>query len=354
MPTYTETLIQGGLIKNLKMEKAFYQGLFGNQFYSTQESIIFDEIYDDLRQVAKYVDPAAISVVNRYKGYEVKSFKPAYVKEKDAIEAWSQRLMQRMAGEDIGGSRSPEQRAKMIRAKQIQIHRQKIENRIEQMCAEALVTGAIRISGDQYEDVTVNFGRDAALTILTPQGGAWVAAGTVDPLVGIGAARDLVYDKGNAVVDTLIMGRAAYAAFLAYMSKPERKALLQTNVRGSDLELNLLNAGGIRGVTRTAIFTGLDGAQIEVYVDSRKYITPEGAAVSYVGDKQVVGFDSNVLQGVQAFGIIADKKAGYKAQRIFHKEFENEEPSIDYLLSQSAPLPIVLNPNSTFVMNAIA
>ena len=48
------------------------------------------------------------------------------------------------------------------------------------------------------------------------------------------------------------------------------------------------------------------------------------------------------------FGAIKDKKAGYQVTRMFHKEFENEEPSVDYLLTQSAPLPINLTPNHVF------
>ena len=346
--TLTQTLIQGGIIKQLKMPSYFYQGIFATQFLSQSDTIIFDDVYQDMRGIAKYVLPSVVSKANRNKSFDVKAFTPAYLKEKDAIEAFSPVLQGRMAGEQIGGSMSPEQRAQAIRAYQLRMHRWKVENRIEQMCAEALKTGKLAISGDQYGNVTVDFNRDASLTVATLGAQKWNSAG-VNPLDSIATYRDKAYEVGNAVIDTLIMGKGAFASFYKYMADKDRSHLFKNDFRGSNMTMNLLHAGDVRGVERVAQFTSTDGATLEIYVDNRFYTDVDGTAKRYVEDSAVIGLDSTAFVGVQAFGAIKDHD-GMQAVRMFHKEFRTDEPSVDYLLTQSAPLPIVLTPNKTFLL----
>lgn len=345
--TLVETLIQGGLIKRLETPKYFYQGLFSQQFLSKTDKIIFDEVYEDFRGIAKFVAPNVVSRVNQTKTFDVKAFRPAYAKEKDAIEAWDDTLLQRVAGEQIGGSYTVEQRAKMVRAKQLLEHRTKMENLYEWMCFKAFANAELTISGDDYPTTTISYFRDPALTVSSLGSSAWNASGA-NPLDTIGQMADLVYDKSQGNVDTVIMGRAAYKAFYNYMSNKDRHYLFDRNTRGSDITMNLIWAGEVKGVQMVASFTASNGQTVEIYIDNRAYLDANGNAVRYVGDNEVIGFDSTEYKGVMAFGAIKDKKTGYQVTRMFHKEFENDEPSVDYLLTQSAPLPINLTPNHVF------
>lgn len=345
--TLVETLIQGGVIKRLQMPTYFYQGLFGQQFLSRTDKIIFDDVYEDFRGVAKFVAPNVISRVNQTKSFDVKAFRPAYAKEKDTIEAWDDNLQNRIAGEAIGGTLSPEARAKAIRMKQLRMHRIKMENLFELMCFKAFATGELAITGENYPTTTISYFRDPALTVSTLGTTAWnVAAG--NPLDTIGQLADLVYDKSQANVDTVIMGRSAYKSFYNYMANKDRRDLFNREIRGSDVAMNLVWAGEVRGVSRVASFTASNGQTIEIYVDNRSYLNENGVATRYVGDNEVIGFDSTEFKGVMAFGAIKDKDAGWQATRMFHKEFDEKEPSADYLLTQSAPLPINLTPNAVF------
>lgn len=346
MPTLTETLIQGGLIKQLETPKYFYQTLFGNQFLAKTDTILFDEVFEDYTGVAKFVAPNVVSKVNRTKTMDVKAFRPAYAKEKDVIEAWDDSLQQRLAGEDLFGQYTSEQRAAMIRAKQLRMHRIKMENLFELMCFNAMSKGEVVVKGEDYPETTVSYFRDPALTVTSLGSGAWTAAGT-NPLTILATMSDLVYEKSTTSnVDTLIMGRGAWAAFYAYFSAKERAHLLDMNMRGSDLTLNLMQVGQVRQMAAVARFTSLNGTTIEIYVDNRFYRNEDGTRIRYLGDNEVIGFDSTEFQGVMAFGAIKDK--GWQATRMFHTEFETTEPRADYLLTQSAPLPIVLTPNSVF------
>lgn len=345
--TSVETLIQGGVIKRLEMPKYFYQGLYGQQFLSKTDNIIFDEVFEDFRGIAKFVAPNVVSQVNQTKSFDVKAFRPAYAKEKDAIEAWDENLQNRVAGEQIGGSFTPEQRAKMVRAKQIRMHRIKMENLYELMCFKAFSAAELVFTGRNYPTTAISYFRDPALTVSSLGGAAWNTS-NANPLDTIGQMSDLVYDKSQANVDTVIMGRSAYKAFYNYMSHKDRRDLFDRNIRGSDMTMNLIWAGEVKGVQMVATFTASNGQTVEIYVDNRAYLDANGTATRYVGDNEVIGFDSTEYKGVMAFGAIKDKKAGWQATRMFHKEFENEEPSVDYLLTQSAPLPINLTPNVVF------
>lgn len=346
--TLTETLIQGGLIRKMESPKPFYRGLFGNTFLSKSDVIIFDDVFEDLRGVAKFVAPNVVSKVNQTKNFDVKSFRPAYAKEKDSIDAWDERLQHRIAGEQLFGSMTPAQRAMAIRAKQIQTHRTKMENLYELMAFNAFSRGELVISGDEYPTTTVSYFRDPALTMSSLGAQNWTAA-NVNPLTVLATMSDLVYEKSHtSEVDTLIMGRGAWAAFYAYFSAKERSHLLDRDFRGSDLTMNLLHVGEVRGVAMVARFTALNGATIEVYVDSRSYLGADGMPKRYVADGEVIGFDSKEFSGVMAFGAIKDVDAGWIATEMHHSEFSVKEPSTTYLLTQSAPLPITLTPNSVF------
>ena len=347
MATLTDTMIQGGVLREIKLPKYFYQGLFGQQFLAKSDVIIFDDVYEDYRSIAKFVSPNVIATVNQTKTFDVKSFRPAYVKERDVIEAWSETLQARTAGEEIGGSLTPQERAMKMRAKQLAMQRLRVENLIELMCFQALSAGKLVIRANQYPTTTIDYFRHADLTATTLGVKNW-ATPTNNPLESLATMCDKVYEHSQEEVDTLIMGRTAWANFYKYITAKERIHLLDNNVRGSDLNTNLFWVGDVDGVSLGARFTSLTGQTIEVYRDTRSYRNADGQVTPYLTDNEVIGLSSKGFKGVQAFGAIKDADAGYMPARMHHKEYRTPDPSSDYLLTQSAPLPIVLNPNSVF------
>ena len=59
------------------------------------------------------------------------------------------------------------------------------------------------------------------------------------------------------------------------------------------------------------------------------------------------------IGGVRGFGAIRDKRAGLQALEVFSKMWEEEDPSVEYLMSQSAPLMVPRNPNATFKIKVV-
>lgn len=346
--TLTQTFINGGTLKQLQMPKYFYNGFFGLRHFSPTDTIIFDDVYEDYRGLAKFVSPNVVATVNQTKTFDVKSWRPAYLKEKDELDASSEVLQTRVAGEAIGGTLSPQDRAMKIRAKQLLMHRIKMHNRFELMCFDALAAGRLVVGGDaQYPQATIDYYRDPSLTQTTAGTKKWSTA-TNNPLEILAELSDLVYEKSQEEVDTIIMGRKAWLNFYNYFTNKDRAHLFNKEIRGSDLTLNLLWVGEVRNVDMVGRFTTLNGTTIEVYLDNRTYLDATGVTKRYVAENEVIGIASSAFKGVIAFGAIKDADAGWQAMEMFHKEFRVQEPSRDYLLTQSAPLPIALNPNTTF------
>ena len=59
---------------------------------------------------------------------------------------------------------------------------------------------------------------------------------------------------------------------------------------------------------------------------------------------------SSAVEGVRCFGAVLDKSAGYQAVDYFPKMWEEEDPSVEYLMTQGAPLMVPSDPNATFML----
>jgi hypothetical protein len=60
-----------------------------------------------------------------------------------------------------------------------------------------------------------------------------------------------------------------------------------------------------------------------------------------------------VFAGVRAFGAILDSKAGLQALPIFAKMWDQEDPSVTFVMSQSAPLMVPRDPNGSLYASVL-
>jgi hypothetical protein len=142
----------------------------------------------------------------------------------------------------------------------------------------------------------------------------------------------------------LIVTPSVYDVMIA---DSEVKDLLNTNYRGSDADIN-------RGVQDGSVvqFMGrMNNLNVILYQDW--YEDDDGTVKEFMADGEIALVGPNV-QGVRAYGAIMDAKAGYRSMEIFQKMFEDDDPSATFILSQSAPLMIPVNPNNTFKAKVIA
>jgi len=103
------------------------------------------------------VSPLVAGKVVDNGGYETKSFKPAYIKDKRRFDANAP--LKRSISEHIGGTLSPMQRREAALNRALTDQLENLNRREEVMASEVLRTGKITISGDNYPTVEVDFQR---------------------------------------------------------------------------------------------------------------------------------------------------------------------------------------------------
>lgn len=322
----------------------FWLQFFPQQVNSTSEKIFFDEIDQNEFRLAPFVAPNVQGRVLRGKGFSTRSFRPAYVKPKHVVDP--SRTLTRRAGEQLLGSLSPNERFDAIVADNIRRERAMIENRWDWMACQAIVNGSVVVAGEDYPTVTVDFNRDASLTIINSGSALWTSS-SATVMADIQAARNRSFKLSRAPVNRLIFGLDAWAAFLQ-SNHADVQALLNVLRRGNE---SLFNGSGISTgapyqYQGTMVGTGGVG-RLDLYTYANFYEDYNGAAQPYMDPGTVVGV-GDAVQGARCFGAIMDKRAGLAPLSMFPKMWDDEDPSVTYTMTQSAPLMVPVRTNNTF------
>lgn len=337
---------------NPPQNEEFWLEGYDQEIQSESEVIIWDEVLPDYR-LAPFVAPNVQGRVMREKGYRSKQIKPAYVKPKHVVEA--SRPLTRQAGEQpFVGTLSLEERYDAIVAKNIVDEAAMIRRRWAWMASKATIDASITIQGEDYPLVTVDFGRDASLT-LTLAGTARWGQSAADPLANIQTMRTQAMALSGVPITRLIFGTAAWTAFCNDTKVLE---LLNTLRRGSDSNFNRTSLSTGASYEYQGQLSGPFGnGAVDLYTFSGFYheTDPDTGAITnvpYLDSGTVVGIGPGI-QGVRLFGAIKDKRAGLKALSMFPKMWDQEDPSITYTMTQSAPLMLPRQPNNTFKIKAL-
>jgi len=336
----TTTLLS--VMSQAKVITRFWLNFFNEQINFETEDIAFDRVSRDYRRLAPFVAPNVQGKVQGRQGYDTVSFKPAYVKPKDVVDPSMD--IARQPGEALGsGSLSNDQRRNAVIAEILRQHRAKLVNRNEWLAARALIDGQVTIAGEDYPAVTVNFRRHASLSYVLAGGAMW-SAGTADPLADIKGAKQNVYNRAGVRLTRLVFGANAWEYFSARVNLKE---MMNLNYAGNETRVKLMY-DGYEGQEYMGVIQGLDGGgRIEAWLDTSKYVDEDGNEQFFLNQNDVVGV-SDFVEGVRCFGAIRDVKAGLQAREVFTKMWENEDPSVEYIMSQSAPLMVPRRPNATF------
>lgn len=334
-----------GVIRVTPVESAYWlDSFFPRQMTFDTEEIMFDRIKTN-RRLAPFVSPVVQGRVIRSRGYETRAFRPAYAKPKHIVDP--NRVFARLAGEDLGGSATPAQRWNAAVAENLAEERTMLQRLFNWMAAMACIHGKVTITGEDYPTQVVDFGRHAGLTRILTLTSRWGEA-DAKPLQDIKELRTLAFQESGSVINRLTMGLEAFDRFFASQDVKDLLKGDSVNVnRTSDSTLSAMGSTDTpyeyRGVLQGANGQG----RIEVYTYNEQYEDADGNTVDYMSPYDVVGTGPGI-QGVRCFGAIRDKRAGLQAIPIFPKMWDQEDPSLTYTMSQSAPLMVPANVNNTF------
>lgn len=348
-----DTMTLLGVLDRQQTDPLFFLQFFPDAILFETEKIMFDELSDDRYVLAPFVAPHVEGRVMAKGGFDTRSFKPAYVKPKHDLDVTQ--AFKRRAGESlVTGSLTPQQRYNAEMADNFRREREMIERRINWMCARAMIDGAVVVEGEDYPRVTVDFGRDGNLTEVLSGTSRW-GQSAADPLGDITAKIKLSRKLSGGRTTDIIMGDDAYDKF--YKNADVRE-LLKTDFRigGTTADSPLFTTAETdKEAELKATFRNNDGASVarvwtySGYFHQRDPDTGVLTEGFYIDPNAVVGVGSK-MQGKQTFGAIKDPNAGLRAMRMFPRliDKKNDDPAKEYTLTQSAPLPVPLEPNNTW------
>ena len=323
----------------------FWLSFFPRQINFETEDIFFDQVDRDYRRLAPLVAPNVQGRLGKVQGYASLSFKPAYVKPKHAVDVGM--VLERQAGEALGtGSLSLMPRRDAVIAEILRQHDTMLTNRNEWLAARALIDASVTLTGEDYPTTTVNFQRHASLTYTLAAGARW-SQGTATPLADILAARVNANNRSGARVKKLVFGGTAWSYFSAHANVGlfGTGGLLDRSLGGVSADVQKIY-DGYEGQEYMGRLSGSQGGgALELWVDTSKYVDDAGNEQFFLEQKTVVGVSE--VEGVRCFGAIKDLGA-LRAMERFPKMWVEEDPSAEYVLTQSAPLMVPKKPNASF------
>jgi hypothetical protein len=332
------------LVRSLKAPNTFIlDNYFPMVVEEDSEEVHFD-VETGVRRLAPFVAPILEGRVVESQGFVTRSLKPAYVKDLRPFDTL--KPFKRMAGEALTGSMSAGQRSEALVAQELADARAMLKRRLEWMAIQAITLGSVTIDGEGYDAVQLTFGRDAALTATLLAGARWIPAnvdaGTATPVEDIEDMAESVHEKEGATITDVVMGLAAWRSF---RRDPRFEKAVDLRRAGS-AEVVGRYVLPARGDEAPARLMGTMG-DINLWTYSQYYIDPATGNELNMWDSDTVTCISPSLNGVRHFGAIKDHDAGLVAVDQFIKSWVVPNPSVRYLLSQSAPLMVPYRPNAT-------
>jgi len=350
MDLYSTYTLNRVVVPRLRTMPKLFLTLFPSVIQSDKDEIIYDVTKAIRPGATPFVHPMAKGKVVEGAGYSTKSLKPAYVK--DIRVHTPHQNLKRLAGEQLGGSLTQEQRMLARVAADIQDQMDRLQNRFEVMAAEAVIYGTQTIKGEGFDDL-VDFGKSAASKTILAGANKWNDPDiTVDKMFG--QLEDLSEDMRNRIGQTpdyYLMDPKAWAlmrAKLAAADKGGSKYLDKQN-RGFDrISVDLTpQMAGQMGL----LFKGSFG-DIPIYTFQSEYVDPEtGTVKKLMPDNTVLLIARSRLDGVRHFGAIqsidpANGQFVLSPMEYFSSSWVEEDPAARYLRLESAPLMVPYYPDA--------
>jgi hypothetical protein len=334
--TYDTATLLGVMQQLDEPDEFLLNTFFPRVFTFDTEEVDLDKVSPDGKTLAPLVLPDVPAEAKQPGGYQTTKIKPAYVKPKHAVKP--DHVLARRQGESFGGELPPAARRDAIIADLLRIQRNQIIRRRVWMAASILTTGKITLVGDKYPKRVVDFQRDASLTKSLTGTARWGESG-VKVLDTIEDWAGAVADKGNgALANQVVMDPKAWR--LARTDESFLKLLDVRRQASGSMELGPLAVGSRGNKLR---YLGSIG-DFDFWQYSEDYTDDSGAKQKLIPDYGVI-LAGGDLQGVQAHGAILDPKAGYQALEFFPKNWVPDDPPVEQLMTQSAPLVAPGEPN---------
>lgn len=304
------------------------------------EEVKLDIITSD-KKLAPFVSPDAVSKAREQRGFGSETLKPPYIKEKDIVKP--SKYSKRIAGEPIGGTLSRAERMNRDRLMMVMEHDKRIARREEWMVSRMIQDGSVVCTGDQHPSATINYQMAAGNKITLSGAANWNTLYGATP--NDDAPLDLLEtwsDLTNKNVNTVLMEKSAWAVYrkfgavkdqldINYLTPEQREGIVRSPSNGQEIEY--------KGSIGNFNFMVYDGS----------YENDSGNKTKFLDAGRVLLFNSDT-EGAMLYGAIQEVDNLVATPRYF-KNWVSQEPSVENLLTQAAPVPMVPNINDFVSVN---
>lgn len=329
-----------GLYRQVEAPSTYFRDLLFPQVVTFDDEYIDFQKIREGRKLAPLVVPTAQGRAIYSEASELTRLKPAYVKPKDAVSPG--RVIKRRPGESLfaPNTLSPQARYNALVGDILRQHRETIDRREEWLAAKAIIDGRVTLEGPDFPTTIVDYKRDPTHTVTLAGAQAWndpsfAGSRLADIQTWVNRVRRA---KFGGPVNRLTVG-AGVLEYLLEDDDVQKQLDLQTRGTSADLNTGLRSGEYIE-------YIGKLGPNLELWVNSDWFEDTDGSAKPFLEEGDVVLSGPSVM-GVRCFGAILDEQAGFNALPVFPKMWRNEDPAATFVMSQSAPLPVPVNPNNT-------
>jgi len=337
-------------VDQMKRPGTFLRDLFFPEFKQFETKTVDVDIIKGKRRMAPFVSPQAPGRAVENRGSTTDTLAPGYLKPK--FETTSEMLLNRRPGEVLyAGQQTPQSRAEEKLASDLAELMDMCSRREEWQAAQALNGGVVTMTlKGETEDkiVTVDFNMDASHKVTLTGTDLWSDQDNSDPLSDLADFSVIgLKDSGLLPTDVAMAGDVANA----FITHPKVKDEL--NVR--KMETGIIKPETFpNGVTYIGTISR-PGLNVDVWSYHEWFVDEdtdtEGAAIP--DGKLFMG--SRHAKNTKLYAAIQDVEAiesGMVATDRFPKSWVTKDPSVRWLMMQSAPL-MALNQPDAFVVATV-
>lgn len=336
-------------INEIKPVPSFFKDMFFKNVETFSTSKVGIEIYQDNEQVAPWVHHSIGGKLLERKGGQVLEYEPREVAPMRITTV--EDCLTASPTEGIYGSKTPQQRAQELYAKDMRELYNSIDRREEISISEELLTGKLTIKGDGYDEVLDIWPEAAGDKPYKKLAGAalW-SADTSDAIADLRAAQQFSLIKTGVKPTMAVLGDAAAQALLR--NKPFIAKLDVKNYRSAEID--------IREITYGVSYLGrIIELGLDLYSYTRSVTTEDVPGTKVTTDlmptnKVLLG--SPEARTTLAYGVcsVIDKRKDeiqfYALPRV---PFSKLEDGGRYVGIKSKPLPIVHQPQAFYVLEVL-
>lgn len=331
----TRTMMEA--VRQMKPAGSFLLRTFfpGVKEFSTKHVDI--DIIKGMRRVAAYVSPLKEGKVVAKEGMTTKTLTPPYIKEKENITP--QEFFAREGGNVIyAPGDGPNERAQRELGRILADLDTRCVRAEEVQAASAMNDGTVTCIGEGV-NVQVDFGMPAAHKITLTGTDLWTDTTNSNPLDDLVDWCNMITKAAGVVPRKAVLGLDASKAFINHpkiQNLLNNRRILMGQIDPQQLPEGVTYLGNVSHA----------GVDLDLFTYQEWYIDANGTEQPMVpADKVWLG--SGQTKNKILYGAIQDLKAGgLMAMARFPKSWEVEDPSVRWVMLQSAPLVGMLQPDA--------